>query len=264
MEFMDIQLRIFFCIICVAFTIAVQAQTEKVKDVPGSAALVNITPEQAKQRAIDDAKAEALRLAGVEEWVQSVNFLETRESNNKVTDFFHSLTSVQSMGEVVSWSLVKENKIKDELGNLRYDVVIDAEVRIYKTRPDPEFQVDVDGVKTVYKNGDNLEFSVLPNRTGYLSVFIVDHESNVVQLFPNQEEKMIKMVEAQRYAFPMSKHYRYEVFTNLREEANYVFFLFTKSNIPYRGDSFQSFIEYVYRIEPWERFMNMERIMIVN
>jgi hypothetical protein len=266
MEFMDIQLK--KLLVAIGFVLVVmvhtQAQSQKVKGVPGSASIVNITPEQAKQKAIDDAKAESLRLAGVEEWVQSVSFLETRESNNKVTDFFHSLTSVQSMGEVVSWSLVSENKVKDELGNLRYDVVIDAEVKVYKTRPDPEFQVDVKGVNSVYKNGSDLAFSTLPNRPGYLSVFIIDQESNVVQLYPNTEEPLIHMTEARDYTFPMSKHYRYEVFSNLREETNYVFFLFTKSNIPYRGDSFQSFIEHVYRIEPWERYTVMERIMIVN
>jgi hypothetical protein len=265
MAFMDIQLKHFVkasCLILLSAACA-HAQTRKVMGVPGRASIVNITPEQAKQKAIDEAKAEALRLAGVEEWVQTVNFLQTREANNQVTDFFHSLTSVQTMGNVTSWSLVSEDKIKDESGNLVYEVLIDAEVKLYKTRPDPEFVVNVKGLAPVYKNGEDLAFTALPNSGGYLSVFIIDHESNVVQLYPNTEEPMMPMVAAQSYSFPMSKHYRYEVFTNQKEETDYVFFLFTKSNIPWRGTSFQSFIEHVYRIEPWERFVEMERIVIL-
>src|SRR6187401_456754 len=94
---MDIQIKNLLRALClVAMSIVCShAQTRSLTGVKGSASIVNITPEHAKLKAIEEAKVEALRLAGVEEWVQSVDFLETREVNNKVTDFFHSLTSVQ-------------------------------------------------------------------------------------------------------------------------------------------------------------------------
>jgi Domain of unknown function (DUF4384) len=238
------------------------AQVKKVTNAFGVALIANITPEQARSKALDEAKVDALRKAGVEEWIQSFDYLDKKEEHNQFSEFFHSVTSVQTMGNVTSWEVVKEQK-KLEGNNLLYEVFIDAEVRVYKTKTDPGFQIRISGISPVYKNEDKLTFDVLANREGYLSVYIIDHQSTVSRLFPNDQEKQYQLKAGLRYPFPFSPHFDYEVYTELKEEQNYIFFLFTRQEIPFSGKIFNEFIEYVYGIEPHERFLFMEKIRIV-
>ncbi len=167
------------------------------------------------------------------------------------------------MGNVISYQVVKEQKKVDALNNLIYEVLIDAEVRIYKSKADPEFKVNVSGISPLYKNEQKLTFSVLPYKEGYLSVFIIDPQSVVSPLFPNVNEKQNQLIAGVTYTFPLSPHFDYQVYTDLGEEQDYVFFLFTRQDIRFQGKSFNEFIEHVYGIEPQERFLMMEKIRIV-
>ncbi|HEV8513357.1 MAG TPA: DUF4384 domain-containing protein [Cyclobacteriaceae bacterium] len=241
-----------------------QAQVKAVSNAQGIAEIVNISPEQARSKAIDEAKLDALHKAGVQEWIQSFDYLDKREEHNKFTEFFHSVTSVQTMGNVVSWKLKREQKRIDELNNhLIYEVLIDAEVKLYQTKPDLEFQISVNGIQPLYHSSQKMQFEILPNKDGYLSVFIIDQQQAVTQLFPNEKEKENKLTATTSYRFPLSPHFDYEVFTDLKEEQNYIFFLYTRQSIPFHGTSFDSLIEYIYAIEPQERFLSMDKFRIV-
>lgn len=251
---------IVFMLLCAC---AAYGQRQVVKNVKGVASIVNISPEEARTRAIEQAKQEALRLAGAEEWVQSFDFLEKREENKKFDEFFHSLTAVQSMGTVVDWKLISEDKKIDEFRNLIYEVVIDATVKLYQTRPDPEFHLLVKGVRRVYRNLDKMNFEISPAKGGYLKIFLLDDARNVSILYPNEHEPAIELVSRQTYKFPQNSRFNYEVYTEKTDETNYLFLVYTKKDIPYKGgESFSDFIEYVYTIEPAERFVSVERISI--
>lgn len=260
---MGISLRYFLVGLYVLLSIAVVAQVKSVKQAQGAAAIVNITPEEAKHRAIENAKAEALRMAGAQEWIQAFDFLDKREVNKTIDEFFHSVTSVQTMGSVLSWKLVSEQKKLDDRSNLSYEVVIDAVVKLYETRPDPKFNLVVDGLEPVYKNNGSLQFTITPSTEGYLTVFNVDQQSIVTQIFPNPHEVMFKLLPEKKHTFPVSKYFRYEVYSDLKEEVNNIFFLYTKTNVPYLGKSFSDFIEHIYKIEPQDRFLVLEKFRIV-
>ena len=236
---------------------------QKIRNVKGVATIVNISPEEARTKAIEEAKHEALRIAGAEEWIQSFDFLEKREADKKFDEFFHSITSVQSMGSVLDWTVVSEEKKINEFKNLVYEVNIDATVKLYKTRPDPEFHLDVKGISTTYKHLDKMNFEISPGKDGFLKIFLLDEARNVAILYPNEFERGIELTSKQTYKFPQNKRFDYEVYTDKPEETNYLFLVYTKKDIPYKGgESFSSFIEYVYTMEPAERFVSVERIHI--
>jgi hypothetical protein len=239
------------------------AQIRTISNVVGLAPIVNITPEDARLKAIEAAKVEALRLAGAQEWVQSFDFMEKKEANNKFDEFFHSMTSVQTMGNVISWKMVREQKKMDNLNNILYEVTIDADVKLYETRPDPEFVIGVEGIKPVYQNENDMTFNVMAKKEGFLNVYILDQQSQVVKLFPNDRERDNKLTGGNSYAFPRTRNFKYEVFTDLKEENNYVIFLFTRRNQSFDGKDFSGFIEHVYTLEPADRFLKMEKILIV-
>lgn len=239
-----------------------RAQTKKFANVRGAAVIVNVTPEEAKNKAIEAAKVEALRMAGVTEWIQSFDFLEKKEAAGKYDEFFHSLTSVETLGSVTGWELKGESKKIDDFNNLIYEVSIDATVQLYKSKKDPEFQLLVDGLSQVYKNESKLAFDVLAKQPGYLKIFLIDERQNVAMLFPNEYESSFQMEANSTYSFPQSSHFEYEMFTELEEETNYLFFLFTRKDIVCKAEHFRSFLEYVYSIEPQDRFATMEKVVI--
>jgi hypothetical protein len=259
---MDTAMR-FILIVCVLCSCQLTAQRLQIHNVKGRVIIANISPEQARENAIEAAKAEALRQAGAEEWVQSFDFLEKREESNKFDEFFHSLTSVTSMGSVVDWKVRKENKGADEFGTLFYEVTLDATVVLYKTKPDPSFQLTVNGIDPVYKNKEKMNFEVRPVQDGFLKIFLLDEGRAVSMLYPNEQEPEVMMRGATLYKFPQSPRFDYEVFTEKKEETNYLFLVYTRKDVPYRGtDDFSDFIEYVYTMEPAERFVSLERISI--
>ena len=236
---------------------------ELVKNVKGVATIANITPEEARNKAIEQAKSEALRIAGAEEWVQSFDSLEKREESKRFDEFFHSLTSVQSMGSVVEWKVVSEEKKIDEFRNLVYEVTIDATVKLYKTRPDPEFHLSIKGIKTAYRNLEKMNFEINPAKGGFLKIFLLDDSRNISILYPNEYEKAAELLSHQTYNFPQNPKFNYEVYTEKTDETNYLFLVYTKKDIPYKGgDSFSNFIEYVYTMEPAERFVGVEMVKI--
>jgi hypothetical protein len=262
---MDAAMRFFIIHILLLFgAIAVaQAQRQQINGVSGRVMIANISPEQARDKAIEQAKAEALRQAGVEEWVQSFDFLQKKEESKRFEEFFHSLTSVQSMGSVVEWNVTRENKGMDDFGALFYEVSLDASVVLYKTRPDPSFQLTVKGMHPVYANAEKMSFEVFPGQDGFLKIFLLDEARAVSMLYPNEYEPQAAMRGNTPYTFPQNKYFDYEAFTDKQEETNYLFFVYTRRDIPYRGgDDFAAFIEYVYTMEPVERFVALERISI--
>lgn len=261
---MEIQLRYQAVAVALLCSIACSslAQTKRFTDVKGMAAIVNITPEEAKQKAIESAKVEAMRLAGVTEWIQSFDYLEKKEAGGDYDEFFHSLTSVQTLGSVTGWELVDESKRIDEFNNLLYEVRINATVQLYKSKEDPEFQISLKGIQSVYKSEANLTFQVHARKEGYLKMFLIDNKRNVTMLFPNEHERSVLLEADHKYSFPRNEHFEYEVYTDLQEETNYLFFLFIRKDILYRAEDFKGFIEYVYSIEPQDRFITIEKIVI--
>jgi hypothetical protein len=261
---MGISLRETFWITLFAVTsFSLSAQVKSIRNVHGEATIINITPEEAKQKAVDAAKAEALRLAGAQEWIQAFDFLDKKEINKTVEEYFQSMTSVQTMGSVLSWKLIRENKRIDDNRSLVYEVDIDAEVKLYQSRPDPEFTISVSGVAPVYKNEESLHFTITPLQSGYLTIFNVDQQSVVTQLYPNSHEPMFALEPGKTYSFPQSPYFEYEVYTDLKEEVNHLFFLFTRHKIAFKSENFASFIEQTYQIEPKDRYLALEKIRIV-
>ena len=239
-----------------------QAQIRKFTNVKGAAVIVNVTPEEARNKAIEAAKVEAMRLAGVTEWIKSFDFLEKKEAGGTYDEFFHSLTSVETLGSVTGWELKSESKKIDDFNNLIYEVSIDATVQLYKSKKDPEFQLSVKGLSQVYKNESKLAFDVLAKQPGYLKIFLIDEHQSVTMLFPNEYESSFQMDANSTYSFPQSSHFEYEMFTDFKEETNYLFFLFTRRDILCNAEDFKSFLEYVYSIEPQDRFATMEKVVI--
>ena len=119
------------------FTSAVAQDIITVTGAKGSGIIAGtITPAQARQEAINQAKVEALRKAGVTENLQSYQSLFKSEVDNDFTEFFSSDVQAELQGAVKDYTIVKEeNKVDGSVFFI--EVTIDATVILYDAKPDP-------------------------------------------------------------------------------------------------------------------------------
>jgi len=254
---------------CIALVVCISAQgclaqeTKNVESIRGEWVISNdITPTVAREKAVDQAKAEALRQAGVPEYVAESNFSYKSEQNNTLEDIHKSLTSIDVSGEISAFKVTKEEKRKNEFGNLLYEVWINATVVLHRTSRDPGFTMDVNGIRETYRSPEELVFDILPSREGFLQVFILgDREST--HLYPNKIEKREKLEGGKTYRFPRSQALDYEVSSKGSMEVNYVVLLYTKTEVPFQGEETpENILRFIAAIDPAQKCLKSYSILI--
>src|SRR5690349_10084486 len=173
--------------ICLLVTSAsIAQQTKKLEGIKGQWVVSNdITIIQARENAINQAKVEALRQAGVPEFVSESNLTYKTEKQIELKELHQSLTTVDVSGEISEFKVINEEKKINEFGNLLYEVWIDATVTIHQTAKDPGFNIEVKGIHESYTSPDKLVFEIKPWKEGYLTVFILSEDESGL-LFPNR------------------------------------------------------------------------------
>jgi hypothetical protein len=239
----------FFC--TVSPLVSMGQQKKKVKSAKGEWVVSNdITPLQARENAIREAKLEALRQSGIPEIVSETNLKYHSESPERMKELFESLASTSISGEVSEFTIIKEDKKINEYGNIVYDVWIDATVMIHKGTKDQGFNSEVKGVRESYSSPDVLTFDITPWKEGYLTAFILS-EKESVQLYPNNTERQEKLAGQTEYHFPRSHALEYEVSTQDPLEINYLVLLYTKQEIPFMQDpTQQNILKFIAGIDP--------------
>ena len=238
--------------ICLLGASIVTAQhNKKLENVKGLWVISNdITPVQARENAINQAKVEALRLAGVPEFVSESNLMYRSEKRMELKEVFESLTTVDVSGEVSEFSIVKEEKQINEFGSILYEVWINATVTIHKTAKDLGFNLEVKGIRENYSSPDKLTFEINPWKEGYLTVFILS-EKESGQLFPNRLERQEKLEAQTSYRFPKSRALDYEVSSTNPVEINYLLLLYTKKEIPFMKEQTpENILRFIAGIDP--------------
>ena len=243
------------------------SQTQKVKNAEGEWLIVNIKPEEALEKALEEAKKDALRKAGVSERIKSTQSISAKESNKGSSEMFSMFSSIEMNGAVTEYDIKKSETEKSKIDGLLYaKVIIDATVKKYSTQSDSEFKIDVTGLRTTYRNEEAITFSVLPNKSGYLRIFLF--EDNLIDaelLFPTKEEPDNKLIEKKSVKFPISSKVEYSVekITSEEQEHNLLLFVYTKRDVPFYGKvSRQRVLNWINDMEPDEREVVMKAVII--
>ncbi len=257
---------ILIVLVCTLLPQLLLSQTVRVEGAAGRWPIVNITPEKAGELALGEAKKEALRLGGVEEVVRSTDALYSR-SERSYSQLFSSFSTVEMQGAVVDYAIVDTRQEKDIDGRFYAVVVIDALVKKYSSRPDPQFVLAVAGLEAGgYKAGDAVRFSVTPAQEGFLKIFLVEDSQKASQLFPNPKEPDRKFAAGARVFFPTNRTIRYtaEKSSAGKVEHNYLVLVYTKDNIPWSGETtYENLLKWINAIEPSGRCVVFEEIIIL-
>jgi hypothetical protein len=253
-----------FLLLFVAFTAG--AQDKKTVRATGVYMSRDLTPEQTKAKAIEEAKRNALSKAGISETVSVTDFNYQFEDNEKFREIFQSISSIETGGEIIVDTILSEKKSFNEFGNMQVEVEIQATVFQHSQEVDPTFLIKIDGIDEVYKNEDYLQFSFTPTQNGYLRIFnITDEETYLLYPYKDPSDKRLNdnaerlFTKDQTVKMPVHPAFGDGYYLEIdkpgkEQEFNILMFIFTKKNIPYLQEvNFTNMMRWIYSIPPDER-----------
>lgn len=215
------------------------------------------TPIEVKQMAINNAKIEALKKAGIEEHINSYTDYFRSEASGQMDEIFTKDIISNIRGSVINVEEIKDG-FKQSFspeGNIKVSVSINCTVLEYLTPKDLEFDVWVEGIKKIYKEGDSLSFEVKPTVECYVRAFMFTKKEDFV-LFPNEYENSILIPKLATQRFPTFDG-TYEVDAGgENRELNRLILVFLKKDIPYTGEvAYKHITSWIMTIPPDERII---------
>ena len=224
----------------------------------------NETPNIVKEKALNNAKINALSKAGIAEDISSYNLLYQLDKNGDFQQIFDTQFQSEIKGAIKSYEIIDEKRSANEFGNFVIEITINAKVIKYNKNSDPSFTSKIDGILPVYNHGSTLEFSLISSQDFYLTIFYLnDDEAGFI--FPNAQAyaKLDSMLfrADEIYNFPVSDS-EYVLSTKKREETNRLIFVFTKENYKFITQntegltSSDEIFEWIYSISPDRRTTN--------
>lgn len=207
---------------------------------------------EVKQRAVNNAKINALKEAGISENIKTYTDYFQSETDEEYEELFASNIFTNIQGSVTEVEITNTRRSFTEDGMLKVEVIINCTVLKYLTEDDLTFNYWVDGIKPNYNHNDLLEFSFKPASDGFLKAFIFT-KTEAYQLFPNSLEKSRLLVKDNEYKFPLGRvNYRLE--TAKRSEMHRIVYVFMKEDIPYTHSvNYKQIFDWIFSIPPDQR-----------
>ncbi len=242
-----------------------QAQEKRIRGAVGKCEISrHITQEEAEMKALQNAKTEALRKAGVPEKLWTVTGLISQDDGSEFSQVLSRMTTLQVDGFIN----IRQVEYSEELSDgKRYAVAtIDADVK-RGGEIDPTFVLDVDQPQTIYKEGDRLTFKAkIYGHDAYMHLFWFDDNGGSV-IFPNSYETKKLFHKETSYTFPTNENMEYimeKLDKSKKFETINLIAVATKRDIPFIDNAitFESVLKWIYSIPADERAAWREAIVI--
>ena len=242
------------------------AQNKKVRNVTGRCEITrDLSLSQAEQKALEDAKINAMRKAGVSERLWSVTGLINEDDGSEFSQVLSRMTTLEVNGLIT----VKDVNYSEEvIDGRRYAVAtIDADVKLVDTKVDLTFQMETDGLKGIYENGEILTFSIrVYGHDAYLKIFWFDDNGGSL-IYPSDYDSDMLFKKDFEYKFPINPTIEYTMEkldkSHKFETINFIA-VATKRDIPVLEDNitFDTVLKWIYTIPADERAACREAIVI--
>ena len=177
------------------FSLSVFPQQVKIVETVGTCYGIDKTPDQARKKALESARSEAIKQAvGVkitEETFRNVTEVLTGKSATEFRDVFSSFNKSSSHGKIIQEDVKYEQKFEGEIPI--YIARLKASVIEEEGKPDPAFQVKIVLERMdLYDRGgdrsknDELKFKLWVSQNAYLYLFTITANDSVQLLLPNK------------------------------------------------------------------------------
>ncbi|MDP8200914.1 MAG: DUF4384 domain-containing protein [Candidatus Tenebribacter burtonii] len=150
-----------------------------------SVAIENITPEKAKEIAIQKACTKAIEFySGIEISGRIIN-IQAENQNQILIDNFSSITQQTAQGIITEKEILKDEIISRENRLLKV-VTIKVKVDKQKGEKDSSFQITANLNREYFKDGEEMELSVNSSKDCYLTILNICSNDSVYVIFPNE------------------------------------------------------------------------------
>lgn len=181
---------------------------DEIYEAHGEAAIVNMSPEAAKELAVQDAAAKILAFAvgahmqATELSVQGASQSQRGGQKQAIgLSAFMSLTRQRSEGAIAKREVV-EAVVEQRSGLLASRVLLRAKVVRHTGAPDPSFQLTAKLNREMFQPGDSLQVEVAANQACSIYIFGIGADLVIAQLFPNPHAISNTLAAGQRLRFP--------------------------------------------------------------
>lgn len=257
---------VFFLLALLYFSsVCFSQERMKVYGVEGESLSLNLTPKQALNEAIQEAKINALMEAEISEQVGSVRVLFKIDNGENVTQSFSEVITSRLGADIVVDSIYPEQKSFDEFNHMKVTVRIDATVIKYDKKSDPTFFFEIRDLKDTYYNNEVISFTVIPSQNGYLKIFVINEKESIL-LYPYKNLIADYLSDTENYLFkagqpvdfPVHNAYKPGYSIELEEgkeiENSLLIFIFTKDNFTWvEGISQKAINNRIANISPNKR-----------
>ncbi len=185
-------------------------------EVEGEAQVVNITPEEARRRALQDARERAIMFAvGVD--VQAQSLLLEEDGAGRGHEAFFALSEQASAGRIVEERSAKWESFEipgKPLAITLYRARLQVKVAKEEGRSDPDFKVKIATNKERFVAGEEMRLAITASKKCYVSVLNLTAVDTVVVLLPHQYRQDCLVVPGDTLWIPdadeqaMGIHYR--------------------------------------------------------
>ena len=144
----------------------------------------NLSPNEAKRILLENMRSELLKqVNGVE--INSANIMERNSDGKAKFDIFNE--------ESVNGVILEEKIISEKKDFKNNNFIINMEVQMKVGKPkgeeDSTYKLRVDGIKTIYNQGDKLSMNIEVSKDSYIYIFIKDEDNKIYQYYPNKYQK---------------------------------------------------------------------------
>ena len=198
----------FFIIVLVFFMVgSLSAQRERTVTVTATGRYVAGMYEtfaEGQARALQEAKKQALREAGVTENISSTAIVVMGGTGNDFREISSELSRIELEGRVRVKEQSDASPVFTNEGLVKYTTTIRAEVVLEETEEDLNFRFKTDGLQNTYLSGETMTFTVTPTADCYLRVFLLGkHPNSNAQIYPLEGVfKDVRMKAGETVPFP--------------------------------------------------------------
>ena len=192
------------------------AQRERTRTVTAIGSYVanqNETPAYGRAQALLEAKKQALREAGVMEDISSTSIMVMGGTESDFREISSELGRIEIEGRVRVKEQTNTPPVFTSDGLIRYTTTVRAEVLLEETEDDLLFQFKTDGLRSAYRHGETMTFTVTPTADCYLRIFYFGKTpNNCIQIYPiDGNLKDVQLKAGMPVAFPpMDKPFVYD------------------------------------------------------
>ena len=182
---------VIFVVLMICFSTSLSAQREQTRNVTATGSYVastDETPAYGQARALQEAKKQALREAGVTENVSSTAIMVLGGNNNEFQEISSELSRIELEGRVRVKEQTDAQPVFINENLIKYTTTIRAEVVVVETEEDMNLQFKTDGINNTYLSGETMTFTVTPTADCYLRVFLLGkHPDSNAQIYPLED-----------------------------------------------------------------------------